>query len=170
MLRAVGALGLLPLLVATGGEACRLCKPNDVSTVTAETRETVISIDITTQLDFSRAALSGANGGTIEVNPDNGDRRVDGGLLDLGGSALAGSAVIRGEPGRPVRIDMPTTVRMTSSTGSSIEIWGLRTNLTRSPQLDLNGRLIFSFGGRLVIRGSAAGTFRGRIPITAQYE
>lgn len=170
MLRAVGALGLLPLLVATGGEACRLCKPSDASTVSVETREIPISIDITTQLDFSRAALSGANGGAIELDPDNGDRRVDGGLLDLGGSALAGSAVIRGEPGRPVRIDIPTTIRMTSSTGGSIEIWGLRTNLNRTPQLDSSGRLSFSFGGRLVVRGSTAGTFRGRIPITAQYE
>ncbi len=170
MLRAVGALGLFPLLVATGGEACRLCKPNDASTVVVETREIPISIDITTQLDFSRAALSGANGGAIEVDPNNGDRRVDGGLLDLGGSSLAGSAVIRGEPGRPVRIDMPTTIRMTSSTGGSIDISGLRTNLTRAPQLDSTGRLSFSFGGRLVVRGSTAGTFRGRIPITAQYE
>ena len=70
----LGALGLLPLLVATGGEACRLCKPEDASTVAAAISEIPISIDIVTQLDFSRAALSGANGGAIEVNPDNGDR------------------------------------------------------------------------------------------------
>ncbi len=170
MLRAVGALGLLPLLVATGGEACRLCNPEDASTVATAKPEIPISIDIVTQLDFSRAALSDANGGAIDVNPDNGDRKVDGGLLDLGGSALAGSAVVRGEPGRPVRIDLPTTVRMTSSTGGLIEISGLRTNLTRTPQLDSAGRLSFSFGGRLVVRGNTAGTFRGRIPITAQYE
>lgn len=170
MLRAVGALGLLPLLVAAGDNMCRLCAPTDASTVATQAREIPISIDITTQLDFSRAALSGGNGGGIEVDPDNGGRRVDGGLIDMGGSALAGSAVIRGEPGRPIRIDMPPSVRMTSSTGGVIEISGLRTNLTRAPQLDATGRLSFSFGGRLVVRGSIAGTFRGRIPITAQYE
>ena len=170
MLRALGALGLLPLLVAAGDDACRLCAPKDATQAAVETREIPVSINITTQLDFSRAALSGAGGGVIEMDPDNGGKRVDGGLIDLGGSAFAGSAVVRGEPGRAVRIDMPNVVRMTSSTGGVIEISGLRSNLARAPQLDATGRLSFSFGGRLVVRGSVSGTFRGRIPITAQYE
>ena len=170
MLRAVVALGLLPLLVAAGDDVCRLCAPKDAAQATAELREVPISIDITTQLDFSRAALSGWNGGVIELDPNNGGRRVDGGLIDMGGSALAGSAVVRGEPGRSVRIDLPHVVRMTSSTGGVIEISGLRTNLARTPQLDATGRLSFSFVGRLLVQGSATGTYRGRIPITAQYE
>ena len=169
MLRAVGALGLLPLLVAAGGDACRLCAPTDALDQAVAAREIPISIDITTQLDFSRAALSGTGGGAIEVDPDNGGKRVVG-LVDLGGPSLAGSAVVRGEPGRPVRIDMPSTISMTSSTGGSIEISGLHTNLARTPQLDATGKLSFSFGGKLLVRGSVAGTFRGRIPITAQYE
>lgn len=170
MLRAVVALGLLPLLVAAGDDSCRLCKPVDASESTEIRREIPLSIEITTKLDFSRAALSGSGGGEIELDPQSGSRRVDGGIRDLGGSALVGTAVVKGEPGRQVRIDMPASARMTSSTGGSVEITGLRTSLTANPRLDQSGRLEFSFGGRLIVRGNASGTFRARIPITAQYE
>ncbi|MBL0925533.1 MAG: DUF4402 domain-containing protein [Sphingomonadaceae bacterium] len=169
-LRAVWALGLLPLLIAAGDGACRLCKPTDVTEQPSAEREIPLSIEITTRLDFSRAALSGSGGGQIEVDPQSGSRRVDGGIVDLGGSALAGTAVVHGMPGRAVRIDMPPSARMTSSTGGVVEITGLRTSLSGSPRLDPTGRLEFSFGGRLQLRGNASGTFRARIPITAQYE
>ena len=170
MLRAVGALALLPLLVAAGDDACRLCKASGEAKSIDISREIPLTIEITTKLDFSRAALSGSSGGAIELDPQSGSRRVDGGMVDLGGSALAGTAVVRGEPGRPVRIDMPTQARMTSSTGGVVEITGLRTSLIAHPRLDQSGRLEFSFGGRLVVSGNASGTFRARIPITAQYE
>jgi hypothetical protein len=170
LLRAISALGLLPLLVAAGDDMCRLCKPNEPNGQITVDREIPLSIEITTKLDFSRAALSGMGGGAIDINPMSGSRQVDGGIVDLGGSALAGTAVVRGEPGRPVRIDMPRSTRMTSGTGGVVEISELRTSLTGSPRLDQNGRLEFSFGGRLLVHGSASGTFRARIPITAQYE
>ena len=170
MLRAVGALGLLPLLVAAGDDACRLCTSSEVAEQVIAKREIPISIEITTKLDFSRAALSGAGGGAIDLDPHNGTRSVDGGIVDLGGAALAGTAVVRGEPGRNVRIDMPGTARMTSSNGGVVEIAGIRTSLTSVPRLDSAGRLEFSFGGKLLVRGNASGTFRARIPITAQYE
>lgn len=170
MLRAVGALGLLPLLVATGDDVCRLCTAPTPSEAAAQRREIPVTIEITTKLDFSRAALSGSGGGAIEVDPRNGERRVDGGVIDLGGSALAGTAIVRGEPGRAVRIDMPTTARMTSPSGGVIEIAGLRTSIGANARLDSVGRLEFAFGGRLLVQGNVSGTFRARIPITAQYE
>lgn len=170
MLRAVGALGLLPLLVAAGDDSCRLCKPSE-NTVQAETaRDIPLTLEIATKLDFSRAAQSGHGGGVIELDPLNGTRRVAGGMIDLGGLALAGTAVVRGTPGRGVRIDMPGQARMTSSTGGVVEIHGLRTTLSSNPRLDQTGRLEFSFGGKLLVRGNVAGTFRAQIPITAQYE
>jgi hypothetical protein len=169
-LRALAALGLLPLLLAAGEEACRLCKPGNPRAQVAIDHEIPLSIEITTKLDFSRAALSGSGGGAIEVDPQSGSRRVDGGMVDLGGSALAGTAVVRGQPGRAVRIDMPHSARMTSSTGGTVEIIGLRTSLPANPRLDQTGRLEFGFGGRVIVRGNASGTFRARIPITAQYE
>ena len=131
---------------------------------------TPLQVEIRTQLDFSKAATAGANGGMISIDPNNGSRQTAGDIVDLGGSALAGSAVITGVPGRHVRVDMPMTIRMTGSLGGTIEISNLRTNLPPQSRLDSFGKLEFNFGGDLEIKGSVAGTFRGRIPITAEYE
>ncbi len=168
-LRALGALGLLPLLMAAGDDTCRLCSSDHAQQAVAE-HEIPLSIEITTKLDFSRAALSGSGGGAIDVDPQNGSRRVNGAIVDLGGPALAGTAILKGQAGRTVRIDMPGSARMTSSTGGTVEITSLRTSLSGNPKLDSMGRLEFSFGGRLTVSGNASGTFRARIPITAQYE
>ncbi|MFN3451040.1 MAG: DUF4402 domain-containing protein [Sphingorhabdus sp.] len=170
-LRAVGALGLLPLLLAAGEASCLLCTGGSVPTALTEIdRSTPLSIEITTKLDFSRAALPASGGGQIELDPHNGNKRVAGGMVDLGGAALAGSAIVTGEPGRAVRIDMPTSARMTSAAGGVVEITGIRTSLMGASRLDSTGRLEFSFGGTLVVRGNVSGTFRARIPITAQYQ
>jgi Domain of unknown function (DUF4402) len=135
-----------------------------------DANEIPLQVEIRTQLDFSKAATAGTNGGRISIDPSNGSRQMAGDIVDLGGSALAGSAVVTGEPGRSVRVDMPMTIRMTGSLGGTIEISNLRTNLPPQSKLDGFGRLEFNFGGDLEIKGSVAGTFRGRIPITAEYE
>ena len=133
-------------------------------------REIPISIEVTTQLDFSRAALTGRGDGNIALDATSGTKRIEGGLVDLGGYGLAGTATVHGEPGRGVRIDMPVTITMSSSTGGHIEITHLRTNLPPAPRIDGFGQLAFSFGGNVRVTGEASGTFRGRIPITAEYE
>ena len=133
-------------------------------------REIPISIDVTTQLDFSRAALTGRGGGNIALDAASGTKRIEGGLVDLGGFGLAGTAIVHGEPGRGVRIDMPGTIKMTSSTGGQIDITELRTSLSPAPRIDSFGQMTFSFGGNVRVTGNVSGTFRGRIPITAEYE
>jgi Domain of unknown function (DUF4402) len=165
MKRAGCGLALLPLLTGATDTSCGLC------TGDSERQETIpITLDITTNLSFSRAAATGKSGGQIRIDPVTGARQLGGGVVDLGGAALAGSAIVRGEPGRPVRIDMPANVRMTSSTGGSIEINDIQTSLSAAPRLDSFGQLSFHFGGRITVTGNVAGTFRGRIPITAEYE
>jgi Domain of unknown function (DUF4402) len=136
----------------------------------AQDAETPLRVEIQTQLDFSRAASSGNDGGQISVDPASGTKAFQGGVIDLGGSALAGSAIVRGNPGRAVRVEMPMSIRMSGSNGGSIDISNLRTNLPPNPKLDAFGQLKFSFGGDLRISGNVSGTFRGRIPITAEYE
>jgi Domain of unknown function (DUF4402) len=128
-----------------------------------------LRIDIRTQLNFSRATVS-KQGGKISVNPETGTRDVNGGVIDLGGMALAGTAVVTGQAGRSVRIDMPQTVRMSNTRGGALIIRNLRTNLSPAPKLDNFGRLEFAFGGDLEIDGKAYGDYRGRIPITVEYE
>jgi hypothetical protein len=169
-LRAVGALGLLPLLLAAGDGACLLCAREASPGAPIVERSAPLSIEITTRLDFSRAALPASGGGQIDLDPQSGTKRVNGGIVDLGGAALAGTAIVRGEPGRAVRIDMPTSARMTSTAGGAVEITDLRSSLMGGSRLDSTGRLEFSFGGTLSVRGHVSGTFRARIPITAQYQ
>jgi hypothetical protein len=132
--------------------------------------EIPLQVEIRTQLDFSRATSGGKGGGRISIDPDSGTRQVAGNLVDLGGSALAGTAVVTGEPGRQIRIDLPLSIRMTGSHGGAIEITNLRTNLPPGARLDAFGKLEFSFGGDVNVDGNSTGTFRGRIPITAEYE
>ncbi len=141
-------------------QTCHLCTAED---------DTPLSIDITTKLNFSRAALTGKGAGQIKIDPQSGSS-MQGGIVALGGYAAAGTVMLKGTPGRSVRIDMPRTVRMTSASGGTIEIINFRTSLGPAPRLDMAGQLTFSFGGDLVVTGNLAGKFRGRIPITAQYE
>lgn len=141
-------------------QSCRLCSAPD---------DTPLSIDITTKLDFSRAALTGKGDGQIKVDPQNGNS-MQGGIVALGGYAAAGTVMLKGAPGKAVRIDLPRTVRMTSPAGGIIEIINFRTNLGPAPRLDMAGQLTFAFGGDLVVTGNLSGIFRGRVPITAQYE
>jgi Domain of unknown function (DUF4402) len=135
-----------------------------------EPHDIPLNVEIRTQLDFSRAATAGSGGGLIKVDPDSGAKQVDGELVDLGGSSLAGSAIVKGEPGRSIRVDMPLSIRMTGSSGGTIEVTNLRTNLPPNAKLDAFGQLEFSFGGDLRVSGNVTGNFRGRIPITAEYE
>jgi hypothetical protein len=164
-LRALLMAAALPLITGATEDECKFC-----SQETTQREASPLSLDITTNLSFSRAALSGKHGGQIRIDPVTGSRQLGGGIVDLGGAALAGSAIVRGEPGRAVRIEMPLNVRMTSSAGGSIEISDIQTSLSPAPRLDAFGQLSFQFGGRITISGDVAGTFRGRIPITAEYE
>ena len=160
------AAALCWLLLAGAGEP----SVNQTQANWATHDDVPLNVEIRTQLDFSRATSGGNGSGQISIDPSNGDRRVVGDVIDLGGSALAGSAILTGKPGSSVKVDMPRSIRMTSSSGGAIEITNLRTNLPPQAKLDHFGKLEFSFGGDLIIKGSVAGTFRGRIPITAEYE
>ncbi len=150
---------------------CRLCEPVQNTKERAVAAERPVTIEITTRLNFSRIALSGEkNGGEAEVAPNASPIKLRGGLVDLGGYSLAGTAIVNGEPGRQIRIDMPSAIKMTSASGGHIELSALQTNLGPTPRLDASGTLQFSFGGALAVNGKVSGKFRGRIPITVQYE
>ncbi len=162
------ALLVLPLLLLASplGAQCRLCAPESPAAPVADSR--ALTIEVETALDFSRAAGTGA-GGSIAIDERTGTRRVAG-LADLGGMAIKGSVRLTGAPFARVRVSLPSTVRLLAPDGSSAEAVDLRTDLPADPVLDATGELRFSFGGRLVVSGRAAGEFRGRIPIVADYQ
>ena len=166
------ALLVLPLCLSVTPltAQCRLCTPESGarSGSTSIQAARPLTIDVETALDFSRAAGT-SNGGSIAIDERTGTRQVAG-LTDLGGFALKGSVRLTGEPFRHVRVSLPPSVRLVSPSGNSAEAVDLRTDLPPDPMLDASGELRFTFGGRLVVSGSAAGEFRGRIPIVADYQ
>ncbi len=161
---AVLALLAIPAPVA-GQDACRLCFSSDGL---AE-GERPLTIEIQTNLVFSRLALSGNEGGSAAIDPQSGSKRTDGGMIDLGGLSVQGRGRISGAPRRPVRIDMPRQVTMSAADGSSAELTDLVTDLPANPMLDGDGTLEFTFGGKMSVKGRQGGNFRGRIPISVDY-
>lgn len=127
-----------------------------------------LRMTITANLDFARLT-SGDTGGELSVDP-SGSVVPRGRVRALGGMAFAGRAEVEGEPGRVIRVDLPATVELTSTSGGTVRVRNLRTNLPPGARLGADGRLGFAFGGDLDVRGDVDGQFRGRIAITVDYE
>jgi Domain of unknown function (DUF4402) len=169
--------GLLAAMLAesaTFGGAplvCRLCEPViEKPEPMPSAPQAPLRIEVETALDFSRIASDTGQGGDVTVDPRGGNRRVSGGLRDMGGLVLKGTVRVTGTPFAAVRIDLPARVQLRSSAGATAEVVDLKTDLSAAPRLDSTGTLVFSFGGRLVVRGQVSGNFRGNVPITADYE
>lgn len=146
---------------------CRLCDtPTTTADLSSDTDE--VSLQIETSLDFDRLVLLGAGEGTATLLPD-GSRAATGVIGDIGGRAMAGSGVLRGQPGRAVRVDLPRLIELHSLSGGRIVIEEVVSDLPSAPRLDSTGKLEFRFGGRLRISGDAEGEYRGDIPITVDY-
>jgi hypothetical protein len=80
-----------------------------------------------------------------------------------------GSAIIHGEAGRAVRIDLPRRIELYSLNGGRILIEDIVSDLPVSARLNASGALAFRFGGRLRVSGEAEGEYRGDVPITVEY-
>lgn len=146
-----------------------LCAQEKAGSASARKSETPLRVDVETQLDMGRVAV-GAMGGEVEVDPVSGARRVRGDVVDLGGFALTGVVTVRGEPGAEVRVILPATVDLEGGNGRTARVTGLVTDLSAAPRLGADGRLQFRFGGRLQIAGLDDGDYRGRIPVTVEYQ
>lgn len=160
----IAVLALLPM-PAPAQDSCRLCYSSPGSTP----GERPLSIEIYADLSLGKLALTGRSGGSVTVDPESSGKRTQGEMLDLGGSTITGRGLIRGEPLRDVRVDLPDRVPMAAPDGSEAELTGFSTNLPAHPVLDSNGRLEFTFGAKLIVRGSRGGNYRGRIPISVDY-
>jgi len=94
---------------------------------------------------------------------------VSGSVEAIGLRAMVGEAFVRGEPGRPIRIDLPERIELYSMSGGRITIDEMVTDLSGAPKLDSAGNLRFRFGGRIRLSGSNDGDFRGDLPLTVEY-
>ena len=131
--------------------------------------ERPLHIEIESGLHFSRMALRGRADGGAHIDPQTGEKRVDGNMIDLGGMSYQGRARVTGEPLRPVRIELPPKVHLRSPDGAEAELTEFVTDLPPVAILDENGMLEFAFGARISSRGARGGNFRGRINIRVDY-
>ncbi len=156
---------LLPSAPALGQEGCRLCYADPM----AKPGERPLTIEIWADLSFAKLALVSRSGGSAQVDAHGGGKSTQGDLIDLGGSAVTGRGRITGTPLRRVRIDLPGRVPMTTPDGAVAELTDFTTNLPADPQLDANGELEFTFGARMTVKTGRGGNYRGRIPISVDY-
>jgi hypothetical protein len=131
--------------------------------------ERPLEIEIVSELQFSRLGLRGRAEGGAEIDPHTGEKRVDAGMIDLGGLAYQGRARVTGEPLRPVRIELPQRVQLRSPDGAEAELTGFVTDLPPVAMLDENGTLEFAFGSRLSIQFASGCNFRVRFAIRVDY-
>lgn len=166
LIRTMLAIGLSLSGTAAVAQACQLCASAPAGP-RAPQRPLAVTVDAA--LDFSTAVYTGRGSGSITIEARTGRRQMIG-LVALGGPALVGTVTITGEPFARVAIDLPRTIVLSSNLGATADITEIRTDLPPHPSLGSDGRLVFTFGGRLTVRNSAAGDFRGRIPVTVDYQ
>lgn len=158
-----------PATAAADPVWCRLCGGSGDSLTSAiNTDAKPMALEVQTSLDFDRVVLTGPAGGTAKLTPDGG-RQTSGSLAAMTGRAMTGEVVIRGEPGRQIRVDLPTRIDLYGFAGGTLAITHIASDLPVLPRLDGEGRLRVRFGGELFVSGDAEGEYRGDVPITVDY-
>lgn len=143
---------------------CRLC-----ADAFGEKAETPLRIEIRSGLTFGRMALVSEADGRAAIKPENGGMRQEEGLVDLGGMVFTGEVIITGEPHKPVRVDLPSEVRLRAPGGAEARLTEFTTDLPPVPRLGADGVLKFQFGATMTTTRGRGGDFRGRIPISVSY-
>ena len=163
---AATAVSAVPL--GRAGAQCRLC---DTPTTVRDERGdgAPVALEIETSLSFDRLVLLGEGEGSAIIRPDGSTASL-GMIGQVGPRAMVGSAVVRGEPNRTVRVELPRQITLFSSSGREIGLDDMVSDLPALPRLDSTGTLRFRFGGRLRISGEAEGDYRGDLPITVEYQ
>jgi hypothetical protein len=146
---------------------CRLCAA-PTTTPGEQENGKPIELQIETSLNFDRLILSSPGEGFLTIRPD-GSSSAHGAVEQVSARAMPGTATIRGEPGRAVRIELPRHITLYSLSGGELSFDQIESDLPSIPRLDSTGTLTFRFGGRLTVSGNAEGDYRGDLPITVDY-
>jgi len=164
MMLAAAAGGLAPIRAAA---QCRLCD-SPTTQVDGATLDGPVSLRIEASLNFDQIIMLGSGEGSAQLRPD-GSSQVSGAISTMSSRAMVGSATVRGEPGRAVRIDLPKQIELYSLSGGRLSLDEIASDLPSTAKLDSSGTLQFHFGGRIRLTGDAEGAYRGDMPITAEY-
>lgn len=147
---------------------CRLCE-TPTTTPDSSAESGPIRLDVQARLDFDQLILLDSVGsGTARLAP-NGSSSTSGAIGPMTGRAMVGSVIVRGEPGRLVRIAFPDSIQLYGLTGGTLRLSALTSDLPSAARLDAAGELRFRFGGELGVSGNVEGEYRGDIPITVDY-
>ena len=161
-------LGGVLVMPAPAVGQCRLC-PAPTTEAPVDAASQPVRIEVQARLDFDQIIVTDGNGlGTARLLPD-GTATTSGSIGVIGGRAMVGSVVVRGEPGRLVRIGLPGSIALHGLAGGTVRLDSLVTDLPAQPRLDSQGSLQFRFGGALHVQGNVEGDFRGDVPITVDY-
>jgi Domain of unknown function (DUF4402) len=174
----MGGFKILALVLAASAAAvvglspargqCRLCdKPTTALSQSAAGDG--IDLEIETSLDFDRLILAGEGQGAALIRPD-GSVAAQGALAGVSARAMVGTALVHGEPGRAVRVELPPRIDLYSVNGGRIAVDDVVSDLPSLPKLDSAGNLTFRFGGRVTVTGDSEGDYRGNMPITVEYQ
>lgn len=165
---AVAAAAATVVAAPAARAQCRLCDTPTTGRDEAAPGQDV-RIEIESSLSFDRLILFGDGVGAAVIRPD-GSRAAQGAVADIGPRAMVGTAVVHGEPGRLVRVELPLRIDLYSLSGGRIAFDEVASDLPALPRLDASGNLTFRFGGRVRISGDADGDYRGDLPITVEYQ
>jgi hypothetical protein len=165
----LAAMALLLELAVQSGRAeaqCRLCTAPTTAPEAEAT--TPVALQVEANLDFDRIVLAGSGDGSATLGPD-GSRRTSGTILSIGGRAMVGNILVRGEPGRTVLVTLPTRIALHGLTGSDIVIDGVTSDLPGAPRIGADGTLAFRIGGALHVTGEVDGDYRGDFNVDVDY-
>ena len=165
------AAGLVVPAVSSAQDArlapCRLCSASPESSLNA--RPAVpLRLEVESRLDFDKVVVNGNGNALLALSPD-GVARLSGAATAAGARAMPGSVLVRGEPGRAVRVELPPQVELRGAGAGSIRIDSLVTDLPPFPRIGDDGTLSFRFGGDLRLTGDSDGAYRGTIDINVDY-
>jgi hypothetical protein len=147
---------------------CRLCgKPTTTHEDAAGGDD--IRLEIESSLNFDRLILSGEGAGAAIIRPD-GSSAGEGMVANVSPRAMVGTAIVHGQAGRTIRVDLPRQIELYSLSGGKLSFEDVTSDLPSLPRLDSAGNLTFRFGGRVRISGDADGQYRGDLPITVEYQ
>ena len=145
---------------------CQLCGADASETLDAAP-VAPLRLQVETRLDFDKVVFDGAGSASLALSPD-GVARLSGAATAAGARAMPGSVLIRGEPGRAVRVDLPGKVTLFGDGHGTISIDSLTTDLPAFPRIGADGTLSFRFGGDLRLSGDSDGAFRGTVDIVGR--
>jgi len=148
------------------GAPCRLCGADGGQKESA--RAEPLRLEVHTRLEFDKVVFAGLGEAQMSLSP-HGSARLSGAASAAGARAMPGSVLIRGEPGRAVRIELPREVRLFGEGAGAIRIDSIVTDLADFPRIGDDGTLSFRFGGDLRISGDSDGAYRGSIDIVVEY-